>query len=222
MLRIYDIIKASKGMFSQKTTLANRFFIRRVHMTEQKQRNPPQKSRDFSIVGYWESKSDLLKTMEELLEKYNLRYYAFIEHNKDDKERHFHVALHFYNQRRLTSVRNMFSGLNFNVLVQYAVDKYKLVNKYFTHTDKASVDARKEVYNRSEIHSNGIEHFQARNEEEHEKTLNILDDITKGVSLYELARRYGRDLVINFEKYYAFTRWIEDYNNSNNFNNKGE
>lgn len=182
-------------------------------MTEKRQRNPPQKSRDFSIVGYWESKSDLLKTLEELQEKYNLKYYAFIEHNKDDKERHFHIALHFYNQRRLTSVREMFSGLEFNVLVQYAVDKYKLVNKYFTHTDKASIEAGKKVYERAEIHTNNFEHFQAKYEEEHEKTLNILQDISDGISTYELARRYGRDLVLNFEKYYKFAMTLKGDNN---------
>lgn len=182
-------------------------------MTENRQRNPPEKSRDFSIIGYWNNKKDLLKTLEELLEKYNLKYYAFIEHSKDSSERHFHVALVFYNQRRLTSVRGMFKDLEFNVLVQYAVDKYKLVNKYFTHTDKASVEAGKETYNYSEIHSNGLEHFQAKNEEEHEKTLNILQDISDGISPYELARRYGRDLVLNFEKYFSFANYLKGKKN---------
>ena len=184
-------------------------------MTEKRERNPPEKSRDFSIIGYWNSKADLLKTLEELLEKYNLKYYAFIEHNKDNSERHYHVALVFYNQRRLTSVREMFKELDFNVLVQYAVDKYKLVNKYFTHTDKASIEAGKKVYNRSEIHSNGLEHFQAKNEEEHEKTLNILQDISDGISTYELARRYGRDLVLNFEKYLKFAMLLKGVKEGN-------
>lgn len=174
-----------------------------------KERNPPEKSRDFSIIGYWDSKENLLKTLEELTEKFNLKYYAFIEHNKDESERHFHVALHFYNQRRIGSVRDMFENLEFNVLVQYAVDKYKLVNEYFTHTDKTSKEQGKEVYDKTEVHSNNLEHFKSRYEEEHQKTLSILKDLQDGISMYELARRYGRDLVLNFDKYLTFAKLMK-------------
>ena len=104
----------------------------------------------------------------------------------------------------LSAVRALFP-IGANTLGHAVRDKADCFN-YLNHKDKPE----KYQYPDEAIICDDWKYWKSiQSGENDDKTLNILDDILAGVGFRELAKRYGRDLVINYHKYREFAKAME-------------
>lgn len=144
------------------------------------------------------------------LHQEQVRYSCFILHDKDVKEngelkeQHSHIVIETFNAYRIGSVRNWFkrvqdeNGEPINTLAQPVIDRCAVID-YLTHEkrkDKVQYP-RDAIVNQAEALL--IANEKPRNDDE--KALLILDDMIAGVPEYALCRRYGREYIINAQKY---------------------
>ncbi len=130
---------------------------------------------------------------------------ANLLHRKGDiKEKHFHLLLCMNNAMSLAAVRNLFPT-GANTLGQGIRDKSDCFN-YLNHKDKPE----KYQYPDEAIICDNPDYWKSiQGGEDDDRTINILDDIISGVGFRELAKRYGRDLVVNYHKYWEFAKAVE-------------
>lgn len=136
-----------------------------------------------------------------------VRHYAYILHDKDVKddgssaEVHFHVLLCFNNAITASAVTKLFPEGQ-NTFPAPMRDKADCFN-YLDHADCPD----KYQYPHESIVCDDLGYWQdlQRGEDDIQyRVLNIIDDILSGIGLYELAKRYGRDIVINYDRYKDF------------------
>lgn len=139
-----------------------------------------------------------------------VRRWCCICHDKDKDENgdavipHYHIVVEFYNGYRVTSVRNWFKtclddkGQAVTTLGQLVIDR-KSITDYLTHSNTPE----KHQYSETDIENYpdyvGIAGTSPRNDDD--SALNIIDDMLNGDSYYDLIRRYGREFIINSQKY---------------------
>ena len=141
-----------------------------------------------------------------VLEQPFVKHYAFIYHDKDIEDGklvppHYHILLMLRNNKSISAVRRMFPTRQ-NTLASILKDKSGAFI-YLTHGD----NPEKYQYNPDDIVCDNWQYWSSLDkdgENPNEKTLNILDDMARKIPLYELARRYGREIVINYDKYFLF------------------
>lgn len=149
--------------------------------------------------------------IEKVVSKMELDEYAYIEHDKDlkedgsPKEPHFHILLYRKLGFRLTPLIKAFTQ---NTFVQACVSKKKCY-EYLTHKN----DKDKAQYPNSaitEYHSNDVDTFSVTAEEVRaNQYAQMLDDIEQ-LSRREMGIKYGRDYMLNFERYEKFSRIVRD------------
>ena len=195
-------------------------------------RNPPCKeSADpnghyclWSIVTY-PTEADLFR----LGIDNRIRTYAYIRHDKDiledgtPKEPHYHVLLSLYDTKTHQQVvkwlkREIFcSGCN--VLAQ-PIKSRAGAWRYLCHLD----DPEKVQYSQDEIQTNKRAFWDRpetmATDKEAANAFFLHDLMT--LSPIELARRYGRDYIKNFDRYHAFVRAFYDSYMSTLRNEQGE
>lgn len=136
--------------------------------------------------------------------------YAYIKHDKDKTQAHYHIMLYTvreisFNQLK-TIVNSCVNPEKQNTFYQPIKDK-KMAFRYLTHKDNPD----KYQYNDSEVVCTDLSFFSL------EKTVKdfteLLDDIINRVSLRDMAKKWGRDYIINRDKYniYANLVCIQEY-----------
>lgn len=150
----------------------------------------------------------------------NIRHWAYILHDKDKKadsdelkEAHYHVLINVANTVTASAIRKYFPA-GPSTLAQPVRDKSSCYN-YLTHADKLD----KYQYPETDIVCDDPDYWhriQDGDTESNEKTLNILDDMANMVDLYEMVRRYGRDFVVNYDRYRAFAEILRYQRNREN------
>ncbi len=167
-----------------------------------------QRSRNFCLITYHE------KENIEYVLKNNpvVRHWCCILHDKDKKEGseelkepHFHVLINLNNAMTERAVQKLFPSTQ-STLSQIMRDKSNCFC-YLTHEDVPD----KHQYDEKDIMSDDLQWWKGLCEggEDNEKFLNILNDITSNVPLREMARRYGRDIIINYGKYRDFANEMQ-------------
>lgn len=165
-----------------------------------------QRARNYALITY--HSEEVIKTV---LSEYSsrIRNFAYIMHDKDTKEDgslqevHYHVLLQLTNAMTLSAVRKIFP-VGQNTLGQIVRDKADCFN-YLDHADCPE----KYHYDHSLIVSNDLAYWEGlQSGEADDKTLSLLDDIIQDIPLRELARRYGRDVVLNYFKYREFAKML--------------
>lgn len=135
--------------------------------------------------------------------------YAYILHDKDDTDPHYHILCSFKQNKSFESVRQLFpSGQN--TIVKRLVDKFGSYS-YLSH----QFEPDKFHYNPSDIVCNDLNYFV-------ERTTNAIDNDAfisdlmpdSGLSYRDLAIKYGRDFIRNFKSYLAFAMMV--YRQENN------
>ena len=125
-------------------------------------------------------------------------YYAYILHDKDlCKNNHYHILLYFKREiswKQLNDFIDCYVASNQNTFKKPIKNK-KGAFDYLTHKNNTD----KYQYNESDIISNKISHFSMIKEEKN--IIELIDDIINGLSYRELIKKWGRDFVINEEKY---------------------
>lgn len=176
-----------------------------------------EKSRNFFIRTYLteENVKGFIKTL-------SVAKWAYIKHDeRDGKEPHFHIVLRLNNPTTLSSMRGKIkafgrgkdSGKDVNSDVQECIDLNDAF-LYLTHESNSAVSAGKALYDVKDVRTNDFGYFRgdyssAGRKLETEKcaentAYQILCDMERGISLRDMARRYGREFIINFNRYNDF------------------
>lgn len=170
-------------------------------------------SRNFALVSYLDEQDVLL-----LCQRQSVMHYAIKTHDRDDgKQKHVHVVIRYNNPRTLASVKNEWNtygigkdnGKDVNTLGEICAD---LENAYWYLIHKRNPE--KAQYEEKDIWTDNAGYFRGdyssvkqgqKNAEHSENTaFQVLLDMENGVSMRELARRYGREIIINFGRYREF------------------
>lgn len=185
-------------------------------------------SRFFAVVFYG-TEEDLLLCISKISRQ--IAYYAYCIHDKDtylndrfnDKgelvnksgdleNTHIQLYVEYYDCKTFSSVRKHFSHDDDKPMVQTGRDKVLLV-RYLRHLD----NPEKYQYSVDEVFYSNVEYFEKlsrygdRRKDGDNIALMIIDDIMRGVSPLIMARRYGREYIINMQKYKDYARLCEDY-----------
>lgn len=151
----------------------------------------------FKVVTY-HTDIDVIKSFCK-----NCFKYAYILHDKDDTDPHYHILCTFKQNKSFESVRALMPEGQ-NTLVKPMKDKRGDYD-YLTHLNCPE----KYQYDSSAIVCNDISYFVGKVSQslDNEEFYNDLTDPTK--SLKMLAIRYGRDFMRNFARYREFIELSE-------------
>lgn len=166
--------------------------------------------RNYSCITYMTEEQ--LKRMLHIYRK-DIQHYAYAFHDKDDNEPHFHVIILWYNAITMTACKRRFGRFtDQNTFAEVLEDRGKCY-EYLTHKN----DKDKFHYDISIVKADNHSYWQAccyGENETDEKAVLIVADLMNGVPLSTMLKRYGREFVINYEKYALFTRLIERESNN--------
>lgn len=124
--------------------------------------------------------------------------WAYILHDKDGGEPHYHIIAVFKNARTEDGIRATIPSEQ-QTRIEIIKNGIEACYRYLTHED----NPEKHHYSKDEIQSNEKGYFE-EDKAENETAEQMLDDILQGLTLRELARRYGRDFMKNWRKYTEF------------------
>lgn len=124
------------------------------------------------------------------------KHYAYIRHDKELCESHYHILLTFEQCRSLNWIRKRINS-NQNTLGQYMKDKFSAF-EYLTHQN----DTEKILYEKSSIVTDDV-NFWLHINTEVEKNDEFIDDLLN-LTPFEMAKKYGRDYIKNYTKYDNF------------------
>ena len=171
-----------------------------------------KKERAFAVRNYALITYHSEEVINSVLSHHNIRHWAYILHDKDKKdgtdelkEKHFHLLINLNNNMTESAVRKLFPEGQ-STLAQPVKSKYGCWN-YLTHADTPE----KYQYSSDLVKCDDLKYWQGlqENGDDNEKFLNILRDIIARVPLIELAKRYGRDVIINYDKYRTFAHAVD-------------
>lgn len=158
------------------------------------------RTRNWSLITYL-APSVLV---ERLFALDNVRYFAFILHDKDTledgtlKDKHIHLALVLNSARTLSQLAPRFTDIYSdagNCFGQPTRSNLAIVD-YFIHKNEPD----KYQYSVSDIVSNNLEYFQNEDNIE-DNTFLIIEDLLNGKSLREMVKIYGRDFLYHYRDY---------------------
>lgn len=142
--------------------------------------------------------------------------YAYIFHNKDiAKNPHYHLLLYFVREisfKQIKEILKSFNNSNQNTFLQPMLDK-KAMWEYLTHRNHPD----KFQYEETDIITNNASFFSLRKAEKN--IIELIDDILNGMSEREKVKKWGRDYIINRQKYFDMSYIIyneEHFNNNTN------
>ena len=166
--------------------------------------NSSKKFRAFSVITYC-SKSQIA----EVIGSHNssIRAYAYIYHDKDETEPHWHLVLRTFDAWSIPQIEKWWKGFidekgeSINTFVQRATDLYAL-HEYLTHSDPQSKEEGKHQYSPSDIISNGLFDLVPKKDAV-DDTYEMLEHMMNGASTKWMVRRYGRAFVYHYSQFMA-------------------
>lgn len=174
--------------------------------------SPPRKERKmekryyrFKCITYVER-----ETLEHNLRKY-ADHYAYIEHNRDECEKHIHVLVTFTGNKSIKRVCSILSeGSTQNSLAE-PIEDIEHDIEYLTHEDEASRIEGKQIYDKSDVIYDSPEYWTRIAKDAPSGSFTnkeFIDDLTKvvGFSHIRMAEKYGRDYIKNLRSYMTFRR----------------
>ena len=139
-----------------------------------------------------------------LVESLNLDEYEYIVHDKDvnddgtPKESHIHFLLYKERTFRLTK----FLKVSQNTMIEIPRNKVD-AEKYLCHENAP----KKHQYSRKELvefHKDGVNRLSMTRQEERDEINKLFLDDLANLGMRELAEKYGRDYMLNYQRYQAF------------------
>lgn len=128
------------------------------------------------------------------------QHYAYILHEKEEKEMHWHLLCTFKVWKSLASIKSMIDNGQ-NVLGEEMHDK-QAAFRYLTHKD----NPEKYQYEEELIKSDDKGFWRG---EEQGDVIELIDDIIKGMSFRDMAIKYGKDFVKNYRTYAHYATLVE-------------
>lgn len=162
--------------------------------------NENKRYRNFSCVTYLSSDQ-----VESVLLKHDrqVKSYAYIVHDKCNKEVHLHLLVSLINNTTCNAVQNWFAGFEdsngsqINTLVQPMHDIFGSY-KYLTHETEQAKEENKYVYNSDDIKGSNLSYFTDTSKQEVDNLTLAIDDLLNGIPLDEVRKKYGRDFIIHY------------------------
>lgn len=169
---------------------------------EKDKTNRPRRSRKFSAVTYLSEQQ-----LQEVLRQHNknIKAYAYILHDKDeDKKSHRHILLTTVNATTKTAIKAWFSGhvdalgLPINTMVEEMHDAYSCWC-YLTHRDSdgKKLDGKAE-YSPEDIKGFNTDIYIDEASNDKDTITCAVEDLLDGLTLREVATKYGRDFIIHY------------------------
>lgn len=156
--------------------------------------------RNFSLVTYLNPQQ-----IESVLLKHDrqVKSYAYITHDKCNKEVHTHLLICLINNTTCNAIQNWFAGfddekgLQINTLVQPMHDLYSSYI-YLTHETEQAREEGKYVYSKDNIKGNNLSYFTDSSKQDIDNLTLAIDDLLAGIPLDEVTKKYGRDFIIHY------------------------
>lgn len=186
--------------------------------------NTLSKTRTICSVTYGTEED--IKELIKYEEKFNLDAVAYILHDKEEAEKHYHMIWRFKNPRVENCIKEDYKyiGVNQNCFPNKCISIYKAY-RYLTHEDEKN----KPKYNEDEIKGVNIEYIKqlaqenGPKEQKEDNTMQIIDDIIDGICKRDMVEKYGRDFVINYGKFEYMAQLISyEQNRETNADNTEE
>lgn len=174
-----------------------------------------QEARNFFIRTYLKEAD-----VKEFIRSLSVAKWAYIQHDeRDNKEPHMHLLLRMNNRTSKKSIERklkLFSmgkdegkDCNFNCQICEDLNNAFL---YLTHESLSAKQEGKAVYSVDDIRTNDFGYFRGNYSSDGEKTekagentaYQIIADIERGETLRNMAKRYGREYIINRRHYEDF------------------
>lgn len=147
------------------------------------------------------------------------KHWCYIKHDKDknpdgsSKEAHYHILARFPTERSLSSCRKLQNGTQ-NLLgkqMRRLQDQMRLT-QYLTHDTEACRKAGKHIYSIEDVVYKANDNywekqFDKEEEKSNQKASNedFFNDLTdENMSIKDMAIKYGRDFIKNFNSYMSF------------------
>lgn len=159
-----------------------------------------KRPRNFSLVTYLNPQQ-----IESVLLRHDrqLKAYAYITHDKCNKEIHTHLLICLINNTTCNAIQNWFAGfedekgLQINTLVQPMHDLYSSY-KYLTHETEQARQEGKYLYNSDDIKGNNLSYFTDTSKQDIDNLTLAIDDLLAGIPLDEVRKKYGRDFIMHY------------------------
>lgn len=151
------------------------------------------KTRNWFLVTY--AKPEDFKPLLEECNKW-----AYIYHDRDKKEPHYHIIAIFKNARYFNGIKELIQSTQ-NTLGEPIKTTIDQCYTYLTHSEEED----KVIYEEKEIVKS--ENFTIK-EEKKDNITEILEDIINGETLRTLAIKYGKDFVKNVHKYIQYAEMM--------------
>lgn len=171
-------------------------------------KNKIVRTRNYEYITYLSL--DVIK--RELLNE-TVLHYAYVLHDKDInedktlKEPHYHIVITYVDAKTLSSRFKITRALDKiygkNTRVE-AIENLRLSLRYLIHLD----DKDKFQYSLKDLSFDSGSYLRYFEDNAINTTEEILEDILADKTMRYLVRKYGRDLVINYNKYCAFARMM--------------
>lgn len=170
-----------------------------VKYTDGGTQNPPsqkgganmyaQRIRAFALITYVNE-----ERIKEELKKHDIVAWAYIKHDKDETEEHYHVIIQTQEGHTTNSVRKWFKDEQ-NTLAQPLKD-VQGIKDYLTHQNEPN----KHHYEIDEVQkSKGAwDIFKVETQSNEEE---IINSLIKGEEIRNLVKRYGKEFIYHYNQY---------------------
>lgn len=162
------------------------------------------RTRYFSCITYIPT-NELQVMLDYYVTTNIIRDYAYIYHDRDINSlgepvtAHTHLLLYTYDAKTFSAIRKMFKHSQNTLVEQIKSDN---IYNYLTHTGFED----KFEYSDTDIVSNNLSAWQngTYDNSDNSKVCALIQDIHNGTSEFTLMQRYGRDYILNRQKYRNF------------------
>lgn len=162
-------------------------------MEKKEKKSTPKKHRHFAMSTYIS-----LEEIQEYVKKDTIEKYAYILHDKEESEPHYHLVVSFSNPRTWDGVKKDFAKYDQNTLVK-VVKSLDGVLDYLTHRNKPE----KYQYPEEAVTNNGYYRggYRRNVDVEQDIAITIVEAILEDLPKRELLKRFGREYVIYRKQY---------------------
>lgn len=176
---------------------------------EGKETEIADRERGYFIRGYVKRPNDDLTLLLQ-----SCKHWAYVWHDKDDKEAHCHIIVYFANNKTPTALARILRKIDKVQNWHFSVlrDKYSAFD-YLHHRDEKSVEAGKHRYPDGEVLTDDTAWFTRGGQSDRDNEAFYRDLIETPLSYAEMGRKYGRDYMKNYHAYDTFRKQVyyEEY-----------
>lgn len=127
-----------------------------------------------------------------------VEHYAYIFHDMDDNESHYHFLLCLTRSRRLSDVLNSIKKeVSSNVLLESCSSPSSIV-RYFTHSDNPEKFQYSTNAIVSDVELSYFDSLSPAKPEKDDKVLGAFLDLVDGMPVLDCSKKYGRDFIIHY------------------------